>query len=135
VVSASMDGYGGPECFARAELLFGGVEVDLAVSFHSKLANGFVVEGTKGAIRGSVTDFATIEIRNGSGGWQSRKGPGRAGWTDFADILLRNFAAAVEGREALLIDPASVVEPLAAVDAIYEAAGNPMPSYYREWAS
>lgn len=135
VVAASMDGFGGPECFARAELLFGDVEVDLAVSFHSKLANGFVVEGTKGAIRGSVTDFAAIEVRNGSGGWQSRRGRGRAGWTDFAEILLRNFAAAVEGRDALLVDPESVVRPLAAVDAIYGAAGSPLPSYYREWTS
>jgi predicted dehydrogenase len=135
VVSASMDGFGGPECFARAELAFGEVEVDLEVSFHSKLANGFVVEGTKGAIRGSVTDFAAIEVRTGSGGWRSRRGPGPAGWTDFADILLRNFAAAVEGREALLIDPESVVAPLAAVDAIYETASSPLPSYYREWAS
>ncbi len=135
VVSASMDGFGGPECFARAELAFGDVEMDLAVSFHSKLANGFIVEGTKGAIRGSVTDFATIETRTGSGGWQSRRGPGSAGWTDFAEILLRNFAAAVEGREALLVDAASVVAPLAAVDAIYEAASSPLPSYYREWAS
>jgi predicted dehydrogenase len=135
VVSASMDGFGGPECFARAELAFGDVEMDLAVSIHSKLANGFVVEGTKGAIRGSVTDFSTIEIRTGSGGWQSRRGPGPSGWTDFAEILLRNFAAAVEGREALLVDAESVVAPLQAVDAIYEAADSPLPSYYREWAS
>jgi predicted dehydrogenase len=135
VVSAAMDGFGGPECFARTQLTFGDVEMDLAVSFHSKLANGFVVEGTKGAIRGSVTDFATIEIRTGSGGWQSRRGPGPSGWTDFAEILLRNFAAAVEGRETLLVDAASVVAPLAAVDAIYAAADSPLPSYYREWAS
>jgi predicted dehydrogenase len=135
VKSASMDGFGGPECFARAELAFGGTEVDLAVSFHSKLENGFVVEGAKGAIRGSVTDFATIDVRTGAGGWQSRRGPGPAGWTDFADILLRNFAAAVEGREALMIEPESVIAPLAAVDAIYEAAGSPLPSYYREWKS
>lgn len=135
VVSASMDAFGGPECFTRAQLAFGDVEMNLAVSFHSKLANGFVVEGTKGAIRGSVTDFATIEIRTGSGSWQSRRGPGPAGWTDFAEILLSNFAAAVEGREALLVDAASVVAPLAAVDAIYEAAVSPLPSYYREWAS
>ncbi len=58
-----------------------------------------------------------------------------AGGTDFAEILLRNFAAAVEGREALLVDAASVVAPLAAVDAIYAAADSPLPSYYREWAS
>lgn len=135
VISATMDGFGGPECFARADLRFGDVEVDLSVSFHSKLANGFVVEGTKGAIRGSVTDFATIEVRSGSGGWQARRGEGPAGWTDFADILLRNFAATIEGREALLIEPESVVAPLAAVDAIYETAGSPLPSYYREWAS
>lgn len=135
VVSASMDGFGGPECFTRAQLAFGVVEMDLAVSFHSKLANGFVVEGTKGAIRGSVTDFSTIEIRAGSGGWQTKRGTGPAGWTDFSEMLLRNFAAAVEGREALLVDPESVVAPLAAVDAIYEAATSPLPSYYREWAS
>jgi hypothetical protein len=49
--------------------------------------------------------------------------------------LLRNFAAAVEGREALLVDPESVVRPLKAVDSIYEAADSPLPSYYREWTS
>lgn len=135
VVSASMDGYGGPECFASAELMFGDIQFDLAVSFHSKLANGFVVEGTKGAIRGSVTDFATIEIRTGAGGWQARRASGPAGWTDFAGMLLGNFAAAVEGSASLLVEPASVVDPLAAVDAIYAAADSPLPSYYREWAS
>jgi len=135
VVSATMDGFGGPECFTRAELVFGEVAVDLAVSFHSKLANGFVVEGTKGSIRGSVTDFSTIEVRTGAGGWQSRRGPGPAGWTDFAETLLRNFAAAIEGREPLLVDAESVVRPLQAVDAIYEAAVSPLPGYYKEWAS
>ena len=44
-------------------------------------------------------------------------------------------ASAVEGREALLVDAASVVRPLEAVDAIYAAADSPLPSYYREWAS
>ncbi len=135
VVSASMDGFGGPECFTRAELAFGDIEMNLAVSFHSKLANGFVVEGTKGAVRGSVTDFSTIRIRTGSGGWRTRRAAGPAGWTDFAEILLRNFAAAVEGSEALLVDAASVVGPLEAVDAIYAAAVSPLPGYYGEWAS
>ena len=135
VRSASMDGYGGPECFARAALTAGGAEIDLAISFHSKLANAYTVVGTKGELRGSVTDFSTIEVKRGSEGWRPMTGPGPSGWTDFARRLLTNFAAAVEGRETLLIDPSSVVTPLAAVDAIYEAATSPMPSYYREWAA
>ena len=135
VLDATMDGHGGPECFVRAELAFGEAKLDLSASFHSKLANGFVVEGTKGALRGSVTDFATIEVRQGDGAWRARRGPGKAGWTDFAERLLANFAAAVEGREALFIDPESLVAPLAAIDAIYAAAATPLPRYYREWVA
>ena len=135
VERSAMDGFGGPECFARAELAFGATRLDLEVSFHSKLANGFVVEGTKGALRGSVTDFATIETRQGTGAWQTRRGPGKAGWTDFAEKLLGNFAAAVEGREALLVDAESVVAPLAGIDELYAKAESPLPGYYREWAS
>jgi predicted dehydrogenase len=135
VVSATMDGHGGPECFVRAAVDFGGARLDLAASFHSKLANGFVVEGTKGALRGSVTDFSTIEVRQGDGAWRSRRGEGKAGWTDLAARLLANFAAAVEGRESLIIGPESLVAPLAAIDAIYAAATSPLPGYYREWAS
>jgi predicted dehydrogenase len=135
VVSATMDGYGGPECFARAELAFGKTRLDLEVSFHSKLANGFVVEGTKGAMRGSVTDFATIETRQGSGAWHTKRAPGKAGWTDFSEKLLSNFAAAVEGRESLLIDPGSLIAPLTGIDALYSAAISPLPGYYNEWAA
>lgn len=135
VLSATMDGFGGPECFTRAELAFGDTKLDLEVSFHSKLANGFLVEGTRGALRGSVTDFTGIETRQGTSAWQAKRGPGKAGWTDFAETLLANFAAAVEGREELLIEPESVVTPLAGIDALYAAAESPLPSYYREWAS
>lgn len=133
VVSATMDGFGGPECFVRADLAFGEARLDLAASFHSKLANGFVVEGSRGALRGSVTDFASIEVRDGDGAWRARRGSGKAGWTDFAERLLANFAAAVEGREAPFIEPESLVAPLAAIDAIYAAAKTPLPRYYGEW--
>jgi hypothetical protein len=82
-----------------------------------------------------VTDFTGIETRQGTSAWQAKRGPGKAGWTDFAETLLANFAAAVEGREELLIEPESVVTPLAGIDALYAAAESPLPSYYREWAS
>jgi predicted dehydrogenase len=134
-VSATMDGHGGPECFVRAELAFGDIALDLSASFHSKLANGFVVEGSRGALRGSVTDFSTIEVRQGDGAWRARRGPGKAEWTDFATRLLGNFAAAVEGREKPFIEPESLVAPLAAIDAIYAAAESPLPRYYGEWAA
>ncbi len=135
VVAATMDGHGGPECFVRAELAFGKTRLDLSASFHSKLANGFVVEGSRGALRGSVTDFQTIEVREGDGPWRARRGAGKAGWTDFAERLLANFAAAVEGRERLAVEAESLVAPLAAIDAIYAAAENPLPRYYGEWAA
>lgn len=135
VVSATMDGFGGPECFVHGELAFGKTTLDLSASFHSKLANGFVVQGSKGALRGSVTDFATIEIRRGDGAWRTRHSPAQAGWTDFAERLLTNFAAAVEGREPVFIEAQSLVAPLAAIDAIYAAAASPLPGYYQEWVA
>lgn len=135
VRSATMDGFGGPECYAHIELASGAAEIDLSISFHSKLANGYLVEGSAGALRGSVTDFSTIEVKRVNGGWQAMRGEGPSGWTDFAGRIVSNFAAAAGGREPLLIDPRTIVGPLATIDAIYEKAASPLPRYYQEWVA
>ena len=64
---------------------------------------------------------------------QSRRWSGAAGhaWVDAQAVLDQTY----KSLEELLVDAASVVAPLAAVDAIYAAADSPLPSYYREWAS
>lgn len=134
VVSSVMDGDGGPECFAETRLQAPGTEIDVKISFHSKLANQFLVKGSKGSLRGSVTDFSMIEVDRGHG-WRALKGEGPAGWTDFAQRIVQNFLAAIEGSEPLIIDPASLLLGLEVIDDIYASAQTSLPACYAEWAA
>jgi predicted dehydrogenase len=66
-VTVAMDGYGGPEACVSARLKTRTATIELAISFHSKLSNTFVVEGSNGAIRGSTVDYERVERRSKGG--------------------------------------------------------------------
>lgn len=135
VSEATMDGYGGPEAFVSALLSSSSAEISVTISFHAKLANQYVIEGETGAIRGSTTDFRKIEVRQGDSPWRSRYLDGNGSWLDYGRELMTNFQAASAGQAPLLITPESVVAPLSVIDAVYDAAADPLPLCYREWVA
>jgi predicted dehydrogenase len=134
-LSVAMDGYGGPEAFVRAKMASRNVEIELGISFHSKLANSFVVEGTKGQLRGSTHDYSRIERKSSKGTWRSFPTSGPTGWPAMATRLVTNVADAIAGRDQLLVPAADVVPALVAIDALYDKASELWPDSYREWTS
>lgn len=135
VKSATIDGYGGPEAMVTAQLGTSTAKVEIAISFLEKLKNGYLIEGTKGSIRGKTADVDSIEFKPQGGSWSRITAPGSTSRFDHAQRFVANFLAAIEGKEKLLIEAESVVPALAAIDAIYENAVEQMPRYYKEWVA
>lgn len=133
--SAVTDGYGGPEAVVTAQLATSTAKVEIAISFLEKLKNGYLIEGTKGSIRGKTADVDSVEFKPQGGSWSRIAAPGSTSRVDHARRFVGNFLAAIEGKEKLLIEAESVVPALAAIDAIYENAVEQMPRYYKEWVA
>ncbi|MEH2477873.1 putative dehydrogenase [Nitrobacteraceae bacterium AZCC 2146] len=134
-VAISTDGYGGPEAFANATMTSRNATVEIAISFHSTLANAYMVEGTKGCIRGSTTDHSRIEVRSKKQGWRTITAPGETSWPGMAKRLVTNVSNAVQGREKLLVPASDVVPALVAIDSLYAMATEVWPTCYKEWKS
>ena len=133
VMTSEMDGYGGPEASASARLTVGGVPVDLKLSFLAKLKNQFVIEGTKGSIRGSTADYDRIELKMGDGAWKTLKARGAGDILGSTTRIVENVLAAAHGREPLLIDAASTLAPMRAIDEMYARARDVLPKCYSEF--
>lgn len=133
--SAAMDSFGGPEAYVDAVLASGAIDIALKISFHADLENRFEIEGERASIRGSVADLSAYEIRYAGGGWRTVTCSGPADWPSIATALMANFKSAVAGGEALAVTGASVVAPLAAIDALYAMASDPQPACYKEWVA
>ncbi len=133
LLSAQTDGQGGPEASLQAELALGHAVIDLRLSFLVKLGNRFIIEGTKGAVRGSTSDADVIEVRTGAGRWRPMRATGRSSPTLATTRLIANALAARAGTEPLMIDAASTVAPLDVIDRIYEEAASLLPDCYREF--
>ncbi|WP_175345379.1 Gfo/Idh/MocA family oxidoreductase [Bradyrhizobium sp. ORS 375] len=132
-LSVVMDGYGGPEAFVLAKMASGNIEIDLGISFHGKLANSFVIEGSKGTIKGSTHDYARMELKTGKGGWRSIPAVGATGWPAMATRLVTNVTETIAGRDKLLVAAADVIPSLVAIDSLYAAATELWPDSYKEW--
>ena len=135
LVSAAMDGQGGPEAGVRAEFAVGQAVIDLRLSYLVKLRNQFLVEGTKGAVRGSTADYDGLEMRTGTGGWKTVRARGGTDPVAAATRLIANVLAASQGREALMIDAASTIAPLELIDSVYAQAGHSLPRCYDEFTA
>jgi predicted dehydrogenase len=132
-VGVTMDGYGGPEAFVSALLETKSAKIDVAISFHSKLSNAYLVEGSRGALRGSISDHSRIEVRSNGSKWRAVVARGETEWPSIASRLIGNFVAAVNGGERLLIPPTDVIPALVAIDSLYDRAKEIWPECYWEW--
>lgn len=133
LVEARIDGQGGPEASLRAQLSLRSATIDVRLSYLVKLSNQFLIEGTKGIIRGSTSDIDVIEFRPISGGWRTMRATGRSTPTRAAARLISNVLAARAGQEPLMIDAASTIPPLDVIDRIYEEALPDLPACYSEF--
>lgn len=130
VLSATMDGQGGPEASAQVQLTFGGAPIDVRLSYLAKLKNQFVIEGTAGAIRASTADFDSIEFRKGDGPWRTMRARGSADAVKNATHLIENVLEAIAGQERLWIPAASTLPALEIVDDAYARACDHLSECY-----
>jgi predicted dehydrogenase len=134
-LSIMTDGYGGPEAFVSAKMASSNVEIDLAISFHAKLSNTFLVEGTKGSLKGSTVDYSKIAKKSAGGTWRSISTSGPTSWPAMAKRLVTNVSDAIAGRDELLVPAADVIPALVAIDSLYGMATELWPDSYKEWKS
>lgn len=134
-LSILTDGYGGPEAFVSAKMASKDIEIELAISFHSKLSNTYLVEGTKGSLKGSTLDYSKIAKQSSNGFWRDIRTPGETGWPAIAKRLVKNVADTIAGRDQLLVPAADVIPALIAIDSLYNMATELWPDSYREWKS
>ncbi len=133
VISATADGHGGPEAQASAQLVAGAAEIDLRLSYLVKLENRFVIEGTRGRIRGSTADYRQLEIEENGRPWRVLRAAGSSSPVDAVSRLIANVLDAGEGHTPLLIEARSTLPALQAIDEIYAVAGVSLSRCYTDW--
>jgi predicted dehydrogenase len=135
LVEATMDGFGGPECYAAATLQSGETTIDIRVSFLTRLRNEYVIEGDEGSVRGSILDMRRLIHTPRGGSPRAVMAAGPPTNAAIGDLMIANFEQAALGREEVIIDAASVVPSLAVIDEIYASATSELPGYYKEWVA
>lgn len=135
VESASLDGFGGPEAVGSVILRASTARVEITIGFLEKLTNKFLIEGTKGSLRGATADYDRLEFRPAGGSWSALKVAEYGDMDTIAKKVVDNLVAVATKGAQPLIPAASVLPAIETIDAIYEKAQSPLPSYYREWVA
>jgi hypothetical protein len=128
-----MDGMGGPDAFACGSAQAGDTVIEIAASVLVKLENEYMIEGTRGSIRGATADYSRFQHKEAGGGWKTVTAGDAADRVEIARRMLTNFVAAVDGTAQPLIEAASAIRPLRVIDAMYDQAVGIVPDCYREW--
>jgi predicted dehydrogenase len=136
VIQAWMDSFGGPEAFVTLGAAAGDMEIEVKISFISRLQNEVIIEGDKGIIRHRPYEPRRFYFQPLGQQERTVNLPGPENRAAVAHELMSNFLDVIEGRsKSLLIDAASVVPSLEMIDRAYSIASTKMPSYYRAWVA
>lgn len=116
------DSLGGTEAVAQVEIEAGGCRASVRLSWLSKLANRFVVEGEEGRIEGGAYDWGIIEHTDARGQVHRIKTSDRhESFEDFAGRLIDNFVDVLRGSAEPLVGGREVLASVGIIDACYEA--------------
>lgn len=123
LVSATHDGFDGPEGLAEIELEADGVPVSIRLSRYYTQENVAHLVFENAEVSFSVYSDSSYDVRFSSGATKTYTAvrPGPVPQTA-AEMLLLNFLAACEGREPVICDAASSLPVIDILDATYKAA-------------
>jgi predicted dehydrogenase len=123
-VSATHDGFCGPEGLADIELLANGVPVSIRLSRYQQQENAAHLYFERATVSFNVYETATYSIRWNSGASEfiSVSTGGANGYSNLAEQVLLNFIAACEHREQVVCDAASALPVIEILDQIYDHA-------------
>ena len=114
------DFMGGTEAVARLGLEHEGCNVDIHLSWLSKLDNVYRVHGDAGTIEGEIHDHRSFSFIRSSGEKRIiRAGNGPATYSGFATVLLENFVEVINGKASPMISAGDVLPSIALIDECY----------------
>jgi predicted dehydrogenase len=114
------DFMGGTEAVARLGLEHEGCNVDIHLSWLSKLDNVYRIRGDVGTIEGDIHDYRSFTVVTPSG--ERRKiqaGRGPATYSGFATVLIENFIEVINGKVSPIISAGDVFPSIALIDECY----------------
>ncbi len=116
------DSYGGPETVAAAEMALGEARAEVRLSWLTRLANRFMIEGEDGRLEGDVFDWRSLTVARGGTTTTERLKTDLLEFPDFAGVLLANLAAVAAGEEQPLVPAAEVAGSIRLIDDLYGLA-------------
>lgn len=132
---AQDDSAGGSEADARLTGHAGAAQWTVRLSWLSRLANTFRIEGTRGVIEGEMYDWRTITVTGKDGRPRvERCATGTSTIDEVGFALVDSFLDAVRGGSAPLVTIADVAPSIRLIDAYY-AARRPMPQAWQPCAA
>lgn len=121
-VSATHDGFAGPEGLADIELLANGAPVSIRLSRYHQQENVAHLFFERAEVSFNVYDSETYSIQWKSGTSESIA-TGNGEYSHLAEQVLLNFIAAIERRGQVVCDAASALPVIELLDQIYNHAG------------
>ena len=123
LVSSQTDSFGGPEALAEVALRSGQCNIQLRLSWLSRLANRYTIVGERGTISGVLDYFDRLSITSPNGHARSAQlREVERTYNDFGCRIIANFVEVIAGRAVPLVPAESVLPALEVMDECYEAA-------------
>ncbi|MGA9407930.1 MAG: Gfo/Idh/MocA family oxidoreductase [Bacteroidota bacterium] len=119
VVSFQDDSFGGPEAVCEIDFKVGSIIGNVRLSWLTKLANRFRIEGDMGSIEGSIYEWDRI-VLNANGKPKIVKTPSKIrSFDNFAYIVLSDFLNCIQEGSAPAVQPPDVCNSLVFIDECY----------------
>ena len=114
------DSLGGTEAVAEASFRHGECVGRLRLSWLSKLANRYRIEGDRGAIEGGAYEWSSLTLHTPDGkARRIRVGARNLGLPDLAQRLIDNFIEVVQGVAEPLVPARDVLDSIEWIDTCY----------------
>lgn len=123
VVASKNDSMGGLDAVAHLQLRHENCDIEVQLSWLSKLSNSYTVRGSNATIENSFQGWWSVPIRYGSGEMQYIDLPAtQREYKDFAPQVIANFVDAIQHGSAPLIPAHDVINSIELIDDCYSQA-------------
>lgn len=122
LISFESDRMGGVEGTAVVKGAFYGCNIEVILSWLTKLKNLYQIEGEKGCLEGDINDWKTLQFTPVDGKKEVIHLPSsEKSYMDFGKKMMENFIEVVAGKAEPLVPAAATLPALEWIDACYQA--------------
>lgn len=136
LILSQNDSFGGPEAVTHIQYEHGGCQGKIKLSWLFKLGNVYRIEGTQGAIEGSIYERNTFTFTPKSSEPQKIKLKSvEKDFYDFGNTIISNFLKVISGEEEPLISGAEVLDSIKFIEESYNHASRFEMPWYASWVN